>query len=168
MRKAFSSLVILMLLSTLPIIAQQHSSAARADLEFLIGNWIGEYETNGMKVVERILYEWDRSSTYLIVNVELEFGAVKDTGYGFMTIDSETGGLRSHMIAGVGMIHVIREVERSEDVVRLATETLGMPMGGSFDITYTRLSADAFNYQYVMGEGESAMELSVTYQRIKD
>lgn len=151
-----------------PPAAQVDYSAARAELEFLAGTWSGTYEFGGMKVTELNTYAWDPSGTYLTVTVDLGMGGMKDTGYGFMAIDPETGGLRSHMIAGVGMVHIMREVERNGTTYKIDGKTIGMPMMASFEITAERLSEDSFSYSSAMGEGDQKMEYVAIYHRVKN
>lgn len=149
----------------------QESRKPRNDLNYLEGTWIGEYDNPQMQhISERNTYRWDESKSYLTVSVQLTMnGKPFDSGYGFMTIDKPQNTLRSHMIAGIGMVHEMYEIKREADGVLFEGKTVGLPFMPEFRFKMKIVSENKFTYTYLMKQDDKWIhQMMATYERINN
>ena len=139
------------------------------DLNYLEGTWVGTYDNPQMQhISEKNTYRWDESKSYLTISVQLSMnGNPFDTGYGFMTIDRTENALRSHMIAGIGMVHEMYEIKRETDGVLFEGKTVGQPFMAAFRFEMKIVSETKFTYTYLMKQdGKWIHQMVATYERI--
>lgn len=157
--------VCLLILAVQPAAAQD----GKADLEYLIGSWICEYDWQGAKMVEKTVYSRVDDNTISCVVEVIMNGNRMDEAEGTIVYDPATGLTSSTMTSKMaGFVHTTKEFKR-EGATSWFEGTSTMVGMMRFRIRIVRDSPDAHTWtMYMPGQNEEWSELmTVVYKRQK-